>query len=53
MAQFPQIMGKTAVETLLGVLDGSIDASKVDKYIDSGTAAYAKDNLADAKKTAF
>ena len=53
MAQFPQIMGKTAVDTILGVLDGSIDASKVDKYIDSGTSAYSKDNLADAKKTAF
>lgn len=53
MAQFPQKMGQTAVDTLLGVLDGSIDASKVEKYIDSGTAAYTKDNLADAKKTAF
>lgn len=53
MAQFPQVMGKTAVDTILGVLDGSIDAAEVDKYIDSGTSAYAKDNLADAKKTAF
>lgn len=53
MAQFPQVMGETAVKTLLGVLDGSIDPATVDKYIDSGTAAYTKDNLADAKKTAF
>lgn len=53
MAQFPQIMGGTAVETLLGVLDGSIDPDAVEKYIDSGTAAYTKDNLDEAKETAF
>ncbi|WP_066686362.1 sugar ABC transporter substrate-binding protein [Christensenella intestinihominis] len=53
MAQFPQIMGGKAVETLLGVIDGSIDPDSVEKYIDSGTAAYTQDNLDEAKESAF
>ncbi len=53
MAQFPQIMGGKAVETLLGVLDGSIEASSVEKYIDSGTEAYTNENLDKAKEMAF
>ncbi len=53
MAQFPQIMGEKAVETLLGILDGSIDANSVEKYIDSGTEAYTIENIEDAKEKAF
>ncbi len=53
MAQFPQVMGQKAVDTLLGVKDGSVDAAKIDKFIDSGTECYSKDNLDEAKKSAF
>lgn len=49
MAQFPANMGKIAVETLIGVLDGKITADSVEKYIDSGTECYTIDNLGEAK----
>lgn len=49
MAQFPDNMGKIAVETLIGVLDGEIDADSVEKYIDSGTECYTIDNLEEEK----
>lgn len=45
MAQFPDEMGKIAVDTLLGVLDGSVDAASVEKYIDSGTECITAENL--------
>lgn len=45
MAQFPNEMGKIAVETLVGVLDGKIDPSSVKKYIDSGTDCYTIENV--------
>jgi ribose transport system substrate-binding protein len=53
MAQFPGRMGPRAVETLIGILDGKITASSVQKYIDSGTACYTKENLNDAKAEMF
>jgi ribose transport system substrate-binding protein len=53
MAQFPGRMGPKAVETLLDVLNGKIQASSVQKYIDSGTACYTKENLNEAKAEMF
>jgi ribose transport system substrate-binding protein len=53
MAQFPGRMGPRAVETIVGVLDGTLSASSVPKYIDSGTACYTKDNLNEAKAEMF
>ena len=53
MAQFPAKMGRIAVETLLGVLDGSKPAASVAKVIDSGTMVYDKTNLTEARKWAF
>jgi ABC-type sugar transport system substrate-binding protein len=53
MAQFPGRMGPRAVETILGILDGKITASSVQKYIDSGTACYTKDNLNEATAEMF
>ena len=51
MAQFPAKMGKIAVETLLGVMDGS--KKNAPKVIDSGTMVYDKTNLDEAAKWAF
>lgn len=45
MAQFPDHMGKIAVDTLVGVLDGTTDAASVEKYIDSGTECVTAENL--------
>lgn len=45
MAQFPDTMGKIAVENIIGTLDGSIQADTVDKFIDSGTVCYTIDNI--------
>ena len=45
MAQFPDHMGKIAVDTLIGVLDGTIDPASVEKYIDSGTECVTAENL--------
>ncbi len=45
MAQFPNEMGKLAVDTLVQVLNGDVAADSVAKYIDSGTACYTADNL--------
>lgn len=53
MAQFPAKMGRIAVDTLLGVLDGSKPAASVAKVIDSGTMVYDKANLTEARKWAF
>ena len=53
MAQFPTEMGSKAVETILGIIDGSLDVSTVEKFTDSGTMAYTIDNLDEAKELAF
>jgi ribose transport system substrate-binding protein len=53
MAQFPAKMGKIAVETLIGVLDGSRKQAGIPKMIDSGTMVYDKTNIAEARKWAF
>lgn len=53
MAQFPDTMGSKAVEILVGVLDGKIDASSVAKVTDSGTMCYSSSNLDVAKQRAF
>ena len=53
MAQFPETMGETAVSTLIGVLDGTIDPASVEKYIDSGTVCYSAENLDFALESAF
>jgi len=53
MAQFPAKMGQIAVDTLIGVLDGTTKASSVPKVIDSGTMVYDKTNLDEAGKWAF
>lgn len=45
MAQFPDEMGKIAVETLIGVLDGTVDEASVEKYIDSGTECITAESL--------
>ncbi|MGN0987248.1 MAG: sugar ABC transporter substrate-binding protein [Otoolea sp.] len=45
MAQFPDEMGRVSVETLLGVLDGTVDPESVEKYIDSGTECITIDSL--------
>lgn len=45
MAQFPEVMGKTAVDTLLDILDGTTDPATVEKYIDSGTECITIDSL--------
>lgn len=45
MAQFPKVMGETAVETLVSILDGEVEPDSIEKYIDSGTECYTKDNL--------
>jgi ribose transport system substrate-binding protein len=47
MAQFPGEMGKRAVETIIQILNGEKKAADFEKYIDSGTACYTKDNLPD------
>ena len=53
MAQFPAVMGETAVSTLVGVLDGTVDPASVPKYIDSGTVCYTAENLDYALESAF
>ena len=45
MAQFPNEMGKLAVDTLVQVLNGDKTVDAFDKYIDSGTACYTAENL--------
>lgn len=45
MAQFPNEMGKLAVDTLMQILKGEKTANDFEKYIDSGTACYTADNL--------
>lgn len=45
MAQFPGVMGQTAVDTLVSILDGSAKADSFEKYIDSGTECYTIDNI--------
>ena len=45
MAQFPNEMGKLAVDTLMQVLKGEKEADAFEKYIDSGTACYTAENL--------
>lgn len=45
MAQFPDEMGKLAVDTLVQVLNGDKAVDAFDKYIDSGTACYTAENL--------
>lgn len=45
MAQFPDEMGRIAVENLIGVLNGDLDPAAIEKYIDSGTECYTIDNL--------
>jgi ribose transport system substrate-binding protein len=45
MAQFPNEMGKIAVDALISVLNGDAAADSFAKYIDSGTACYTADNL--------
>ena len=45
MAQFPNEMGKIAVDILLGVLDGTTDSASVEKYIDSGTECITSETL--------
>jgi ABC-type sugar transport system substrate-binding protein len=37
MAQFPEVMGNKAIELLMGVINGTLDAASTPKYIDSGT----------------
>jgi ribose transport system substrate-binding protein len=53
MAQFPAKMGKIAVDTLLGIMNGTVKAASVPKVIDSGTMVYDTTNLDEAKKWAF
>jgi ribose transport system substrate-binding protein len=53
LAQFPGKMGPMAVDTILKVLGGSLDASKAQKTVDSGTMVYDKSNLDEANKWAF
>lgn len=53
MAQFPGKMGPMAVDTLLKVLDGTMDASQAQKTVDSGTMVYDKSNLEEAQKWTF
>jgi ribose transport system substrate-binding protein len=53
MAQFPAKMGKIAVDTLIGVLNGSKKQAGIPKVIDSGTMVYDKSNIAEARKWAF
>ena len=45
MAQFPDVMGSKAVEILTGVIEGTLDPSTVESYIDSGTICYNADNI--------
>lgn len=45
MAQFPDEMGRIAVDHLIGVLNGDLDPAAIEKYIDSGTECYTIDNL--------
>lgn len=45
MAQFPDAMGKTAVDTLLNVLNGDLDPADVEKFIDSGTECITAETL--------
>jgi ribose transport system substrate-binding protein len=53
MAQFPGRMGPKAVEIILGILNGTTNPAGVEKYIDSGTACYTKENLSQAKAEMF
>lgn len=53
MAQFPAKMGQIAVDTLLGVLNGSKQVASIPKVIDSGTMVYDRSNLDEARKWAF
>lgn len=52
-AQFPGRMGPKAVETIISILDGELNPDDVEKYIDSGTAVYTSENLAEAYEEAF
>ena len=45
MAQFPDVMGGKAVDTLFAILRGEAKADSFPKYIDSGTACFTIDNL--------
>ena len=45
MAQFPSVMGETAIETIVQILNGDKAAEDFEKYIDSGTDCYTIDNL--------
>jgi len=45
MAQFPDQMGKLAVDTVMSILKGEKTAADYEKYTNSGTACYTADNL--------
>ncbi len=45
MAQFPKVMGEKAVDTLASILNKTASADSFQKYIDSGTKCYTKDNV--------
>ena len=52
MAQFPSVMGETAVETLHKALSGE-DLSGIEKYIDSGVLCVTADNAQQYLPSAF
>jgi ribose transport system substrate-binding protein len=53
MAQFPAMMGESAAEYLIQILDGSLDVSTLEKNIDSGTKVFDSSNLEEALEAAF
>ena len=53
MAQFPSVIGGTAVDVLVSVLNGEKTADDYEKFIDAGTTVYTADDLEGAYATCF
>lgn len=53
MAQFPSVIGETAVNTLVQYLNGEIKAEDIPSFTDAGTKVYTAEDLEGAYATAF
>lgn len=53
MAQFPSVIGQTAVEVLTSVLSGETTAADYESFTDAGTTVYTAEDLDGAYATAF
>ena len=53
MAQFPSVIGQTAVDVLVSVMNGEKTAEDFEKFTDAGTTVYTAEDLEGAYATAF